>query len=141
MAQAIKSRAVMPTLDAARRRHTFAEVTLGLEPSSAVAEARRCLNCKAKPCVRGCPPVGVAIPEFLRLIAQGEFAAAEAKIKETNSLPAVCGRVCPRRASAKTLCFKKNGPAHCHRHAGTLCCRLCTPSENRQKPAEGCNRQ
>ncbi len=71
-----------------------------------MAEARRCLNCKAKPCVRGGCPVGVAIPEFLRLIAQGEFAAAEAKIKETNSLPAVCGRVCPpRRASAKNAVF------------------------------------
>ncbi len=106
MAQAIKSRAVMPTLDAARRRHTFAEVTLGLEPSSAVVEARRCLNCKAKPCVRGCP-VGVAIPEFLRLIAQGEFAAAEAKIKETNSLPAVCGRVCPQESQCEKRCVLK----------------------------------
>ncbi len=103
MAKAIKSRAVMPTLAPEKRRATFAEVTLGLDPQTAIDEARRCLNCRVRPCVQGCP-VGVAIPEFLQLIAQGDFAKAELKIKETNSLPAVCGRVCPQENQCERRC-------------------------------------
>ena len=63
----------------------------------AIEEATRCLNCKNKPCVSGCP-VGVQIPEFIALVAEGKFLEAAAKIKETSALPAVCGRVCPQES-------------------------------------------
>lgn len=106
MARAIKSRAEMPTIELEQRQRTFEEVTLGLDPRTAMAEAQRCLECKAKPCVTGCP-VGVPIPEFIKLIAQGDFAATEAKIKETNSLPAICGRVCPQESQCEARCVLK----------------------------------
>jgi glutamate synthase (NADPH/NADH) small chain len=69
----------------------------------AMAEAERCLNCKHKPCVSGCP-VQVPIPEFIQLVLAGEFEAADAKIKEKNSLPAICGRVCPQETQCEEVC-------------------------------------
>ena len=75
------------------RNKNFEEVCLGYTPEQAIEEAKRCLNCKNMPCISGCP-VNVKIPEFIALIAEGEFEKAYLKITETNSLPAVCGRVC-----------------------------------------------
>ncbi|HCJ41828.1 MAG TPA: dihydropyrimidine dehydrogenase, partial [Ruminococcus sp.] len=77
------------------RAKNFDEVTLGYSIEKAVREARRCLNCKARPCMNGCP-VGVRIPEFIEKVAEGDLESAYAIIKTTNSLPAVCGRVCPQ---------------------------------------------
>lgn len=68
-------------------------------------EALRCLQCKNKPCVVGCP-VYVKIPEFIQLIAEGKFEEAYDKIKETNSLPAVCGRVCPQESQCEKFCVR-----------------------------------
>ena len=68
-------------------------------------EATRCLNCKNKPCVGGCP-VNVQIPEFISLIKEGKFLEANAKIKETSSLPAVCGRVCPQESQCESKCVR-----------------------------------
>ena len=68
-------------------------------------EAQRCLNCKHKPCVKGCP-VNVQIPEFIMKVAQGDFEGAYNKIKETNSLPAICGRVCPQETQCEQECVR-----------------------------------
>ncbi len=103
MTRASKTRVEMPRRDPKERGTDFKEVALGLEPELAIAEAERCLNCRHKPCVSGCP-VEVPIPEFIQLILKGDFEAADAKIKETNSLPAVCGRVCPQETQCEQVC-------------------------------------
>ena len=87
------------------RAKNFDEVTLGYSLEKAVREARRCLNCKNKPCMNGCP-VGVRIPEFIAKVAEGDLAAAYEIIKTTNSLPAVCGRVCPQENQCEGKCVR-----------------------------------
>ncbi|MDO5142109.1 MAG: NADPH-dependent glutamate synthase [Eubacteriales bacterium] len=87
------------------RNQNFDEVTLGYTPEMAVEEAQRCLNCKHKPCISGCP-VQVKIPEFIALVAEGKFLEAAAKIKETSALPAVCGRVCPQETQCEQKCVR-----------------------------------
>ena len=74
---------------------TFDEVALGYDEETAVKEAERCLNCKHKPCVSGCP-VNINIPEFLSQIKKRDFVGAYNTIKQSNSFPAICGRVCPK---------------------------------------------
>lgn len=103
MSHVSKNRVLMPKHGADQRRCDFKEVALGLLPEQAIQEAQRCLNCRTRPCVSGCP-VEVLIPEFLQLVAQGEFEQAERKIKEKNSLPAVCGRVCPQEIQCEARC-------------------------------------
>lgn len=95
----------MPEQEPEIRNKNFKEVALGYEEKMAVEEAQRCLNCKTKPCVAGCP-VNVKIPEFIQLVADGRFEEAYYKIKETNSLPAVCGRVCPQESQCEQLCVR-----------------------------------
>ena len=87
------------------RNKNFLEVTTGYTPEMAIDEAKRCLNCKHKPCMEGCP-VSVKIPEFLLLVAEGDFEGAYQKIKETNALPAVCGRVCPQEKQCEAKCVR-----------------------------------
>ena len=87
------------------RNKNFEEVTLGYTAEMAVEEAQRCLNCKNKPCMTGCP-VQVKIPEFIALVAEGKFLEAAAKIKETSALPAVCGRVCPQESQCECHCVR-----------------------------------
>ncbi|MGM9612090.1 MAG: NADPH-dependent glutamate synthase [Butyricicoccus sp.] len=87
------------------RNKNFEEVTLGYTAEMAVEEAQRCLNCKNKPCMTGCP-VQVKIPEFISLVAEGKFLEAAAKIKETSALPAVCGRVCPQETQCECHCVR-----------------------------------
>ena len=82
----------MPEAEPNERNRNFEEVAKGYTEEQAINEAKRCLNCKNRPCVSGCP-VGVRIPEFIEKVAQGDFEGAYAVIKQTNSLPAVCGRV------------------------------------------------
>jgi len=98
------TRIPMPEQPAAERARNFREVPLGYTPEMAQEEASRCLQCKKAACVAGCP-VGVDIPGFLGLIAEGEFAKAAQKIKETNALPAVCGRVCPQESQCEARCI------------------------------------
>jgi len=102
----------MPEQDPQVRAKNFQEVPLGYTPEQAREEASRCLQCKKPSCVAGCP-VNVAIPEFVRLIAEGKFAEAARKIKETNCLPAVCGRVCPQETQCEERCTlgKKGEPS------------------------------
>ena len=85
------------------RRSNFEEVALGYNRHEAVAEAKRCLDCKKPPCIRGCP-VGVDIPRFIRQIAEEDFDSAALTLKSTNSLPAICGRVCPQETQCEAVC-------------------------------------
>ncbi len=87
------------------RNKNFLEVTTGYTPEMAMDEAERCLNCKNKPCMNGCP-VAVKIPEFIGRIKEGDFEGAYQKIKETNALPAVCGRVCPQEKQCESKCVR-----------------------------------
>ena len=87
------------------RNKNFLEVTTGYTEEMAIDEAQRCLNCKTKPCMQGCP-VSVKIPEFLTYLKDGDFEGAYQKIKETNALPAVCGRVCPQEKQCESKCVR-----------------------------------
>ncbi|MCH5161401.1 MAG: NADPH-dependent glutamate synthase [Clostridiales bacterium] len=93
----------MPALDPKIRATNFDEVALGYSETTAVAEANRCLNCKNRPCVSGCP-VNVNIPEFITKVKSGDFEGAYKIIAETSSLPAVCGRVCPQETQCECKC-------------------------------------
>lgn len=95
----------MPEQKPEDRVRNFLEVPAGYSPETAMLEAERCLQCKTKPCVEGCP-VGVDIPGFIALVAGGKFIEAALKIKETNSLPAVCGRVCPQEEQCEARCVR-----------------------------------
>ncbi len=93
----------MPTQDAKVRARNFSEVALGYSQEVAISEAERCLNCKHKPCVSGCP-VNIDIPNFISLIKTGDFEGAYQVINKTSSLPAVCGRVCPQETQCESKC-------------------------------------
>ncbi len=95
----------MPEQEAMERARNFTEVNLGLEEAVAIREAQRCLQCKNPVCIQGCP-VNVRIPEFLNKVAEGDFASAAAILKQTNALPAVCGRVCPQEVQCESKCVR-----------------------------------
>ena len=99
-----KSRQKMNERAASERKKDFNEVPLGYTPQQAIAEAKRCIQCKKPLCVTGCP-VEINIPAFIKLIAEGKFDEAAKKIKETNALPAVCGRVCPQEEQCEKKCI------------------------------------
>ncbi|HEX3046710.1 MAG TPA: NADPH-dependent glutamate synthase [Bacillota bacterium] len=105
------SRQVMPKQDPVARGKNFNEVALGYTETQAVTEASRCLNCKKPLCVQGCP-VEVDIPGFITKIKERDFLGAVAQIKEKNSLPAICGRVCPQETQCEEKCIlgKKGEP-------------------------------
>lgn len=94
----------MPAQDPKERINNFNEVALGYTPEMAIEEANRCILCKKPGCVKGCP-VEIDIPAFIGLIQKGDFDGAIAKIKEKNSLPAVCGRVCPQESQCESKCL------------------------------------
>ncbi len=104
-------RVVMPEQDAEKRKENFEEVALGLGEKEAMLEASRCLQCKKKPCVAGCP-VEIDIPAFIKAIGEGDFMGAAARLKEQNNLPAICGRVCPQETQCEQVCTlgKKGEP-------------------------------
>ena len=87
------------------RNKNFLEVAEGYTEDMAVREALRCLQCRKHPCMSGCP-VSVRIPEFINKIAEGEFEEAYQIIKSTNSLPAICGRVCPQENQCEGSCVR-----------------------------------
>jgi len=100
----IKKEAVlMPKQDPKERGRNFSEVALGYTEEQTVAEAERCLQCAKAPCVEGCP-VEVDIPAFIQLIRERKFDEAIRKVKEKNSLPAICGRVCPQEVQCQASC-------------------------------------
>ena len=95
----------MPEQDPLVRNKNFDEVALGYTAEMAIDEAKRCLNCKNSLCRTGCP-VSVRIPEFIAKVAEGDFDAAYDIITSTNSLPAVCGRVCPQEKQCESKCVR-----------------------------------
>ena len=95
----------MPSQDPNVRNKNFQEVTLGYTEEMALDEAKRCLNCKHKPCVSGCP-VNISIPEFIAKCAEGDFEGAYQVISRSSSLPAVCGRVCPQESQCEGKCVR-----------------------------------
>ena len=101
----------MPEQDPKVRVKNFNEVPTGYTEETAIAEAKRCIQCKKPGCIAGCP-VDVDIPGFIALIAAGKFIEAALKLKETNALPAVCGRVCPQEDQCEKVCIlgKKGEP-------------------------------
>ena len=101
----------MPTQAPEVRAHNFSEVALGYTEETAVAEAERCLNCKNRPCVAGCP-VNIHIPEFIQKVKARDYEGAYQVINQTSSLPAVCGRVCPQETQCEKVCVVgvKNEP-------------------------------
>ena len=95
----------MPSQDPLVRNKNFKEVALGYDEATAIEEAKRCVHCKNKPCVAGCP-VAVDIPAFIALVAEGKFEEAYEVIQRTSSLPAVCGRVCPQETQCEGKCTR-----------------------------------
>lgn len=105
MANMSLTKVEMPVQDGEVRRHNFEEVALGYRREMAMEEAGRCLNCKHRPCIKGCP-VSVKIPDFIAEVAKGDFKKAYEVIHETSSLPAVCGRVCPQENQCEKECVR-----------------------------------
>ena len=98
-------RVIMPELDAEYRSHTRTEeVNRGLTKEMAIKEAHRCLDCVKPSCIEGCP-VNINIPSFIKNIERGQFIAAAKVLKNTSSLPAVCGRVCPQEKQCESKCI------------------------------------
>lgn len=95
----------MPVQDGEIRRNNFEEVALGYTEEMAIEEANRCLHCPTKPCISGCP-VAVNIPDFIEEVKNGEFEKAYQIIRQTSSLPAVCGRVCPQETQCESKCVR-----------------------------------
>lgn len=95
----------MAVQEPSARRNNFREVALGYTTEQAMDEAKRCLNCKTRPCVSGCP-VEIAIPDFIAKVAQGDFEGAYDVIAQYSSLPAVCGRVCPQEKQCERECVR-----------------------------------
>ncbi len=104
-------RVKMPEQDPRQRSRNFQEVNLGLTKQQAMREAQRCLQCKSQPCVEGCP-VRVRIPEFLEAVAEDNMPLAAHILLADNTLPAVCGRVCPQEEQCEIVCVRsaKSGP-------------------------------
>ena len=111
MLEKANKREAMPKQDPKLRIQNFNEVALGYTKERALREASRCLACKKSPCIAGCP-VDIDIPGFIALMRQGDFIGAIHKIKEKNSLPAICGRVCPQEVQCEASCVlsKKGQP-------------------------------
>jgi glutamate synthase (NADPH/NADH) small chain len=98
-------RSEMPVQDPQIRNKNFSEVALGYSEAQAIDEAQRCLNCKHKPCMSGCP-VQIDIPAFIKEVAAGDFAAAYLVLAQSSTLPAVCGRVCPQESQCEQKCVR-----------------------------------
>ncbi len=95
----------MPHQEPLVRNKNFLEVATGYDEQTAMDEALRCLHCKHKPCISGCP-VQIHIPDFIAKVAEGDFEAAYQIISESSSLPAVCGRVCPQERQCESKCVR-----------------------------------
>jgi len=111
MAKLDLNRQPMPAQDPVERSKNFNEVALGYSEEQTFAEAQRCVSCKTHPCMAGCP-VNVDIPEFVSALKTGDLAAAAVALKRKNSLPGICGRVCPQETQCEAACLlsKKGAP-------------------------------
>ncbi len=101
----IKKKTPMPEMDPALRVQGFEEVACGYDGDLALRESARCLNCRNRPCVAGCP-VGIDIPGFIMKIKAGDPSSAYGILKQNNALPAVCGRVCPQESQCEKVCVR-----------------------------------
>jgi glutamate synthase (NADPH/NADH) small chain len=99
----LKTKTPMPCADAGERRHTFGEVALGYTLEMARQEADRCIQCKNRPCVAGCP-VEIDIPAFVQRVSEGDYQGAFNTLMAKNVLPSICGRVCPQEEQCEKLC-------------------------------------
>ncbi len=141
-------RQAMPEQEPGARVRNFLEVPLGYGAEQAALEAKRCIQCKKPSCIAGCP-VDVDIPGFIKKLAEGDVIGAARKIKETNSLPAVCGRVCPQESQCEQACIlgKKGDPvaigrlerfaADCERAAGKVEIPECAPPTGKRVAIAG----
>jgi len=111
MAKIDLNRVSMPKQEPLARAKNFNEVALGYNAEMALAEASRCIQCKKRPCVEGCP-VGVDIPDFIASVRDGNMPEAVRVLKGKNSLPGICGRVCPQETQCEEVCSlgKKGAP-------------------------------
>jgi len=111
MAKLDLNRVAMPKQEPLDRAKNFNEVAYGYSEEQALAEANRCIQCPKRPCVGGCP-VGVDIPEFIKALREGDMPEAARALKGKNSLPGVCGRVCPQESQCEAVCTlgKKGAP-------------------------------
>jgi len=111
MAKLNLNREPMPRQDPKLRRRNFNEVALGYTSELAKSEASRCIQCPKRPCIEGCP-VGVDIPDFIKAVRDGEMPEAVRILKSKNSLPGICGRVCPQETQCEEVCSlgKKGAP-------------------------------
>ena len=111
MAKLNLNRIPMPRQDGKERRSNFNEVALGYSDEQAIAEAQRCIQCPRQPCIAGCP-VGIDIPGFINAIIEKDMPEAARILKNKNSLPAICGRVCPQESQCEVVCTlaKKGAP-------------------------------
>jgi glutamate synthase (NADPH/NADH) small chain len=98
-----KTKTPMPCAEASARSHSFDEVALGYTAEMAIAEAARCIDCRKRPCIAGCP-VEIDIPPFITQVAAGDFRAAFRTLSDKNLLPAICGRVCPQEEQCEAEC-------------------------------------
>ena len=105
MANMQMNKTPMPEQEPNVRNANFQEVALGYTMEQAQNEAQRCLNCKNKPCVSGCP-VGIPIPDFIAKVAEGDLAAAYQLLSDANALPAISGRVCPQETQCEQKCVR-----------------------------------
>ncbi|MDO8635705.1 MAG: FAD-dependent oxidoreductase, partial [Dehalococcoidia bacterium] len=105
------NRVSMPKQEPEKRGSNFTEVALGYTHEQAIAEASRCLQCPKRPCITGCP-VSISIPDFIKVLLEGDLAKSVQVLKEANSLPGICGRVCPQESQCEAMCViaKKNAP-------------------------------
>jgi len=97
------NRVEMPRQDPIERGGNFDEVALGYSEEQALEEASRCIQCPKRPCVDGCP-VNVRIPEFITALRDGDMPEAVKALQDKNSLPGVCGRVCPQESQCENSC-------------------------------------
>jgi glutamate synthase (NADPH/NADH) small chain len=111
MAKIDLNRVEMPRQDPLVRAKNFEEVATGYSPEDAIKEANRCLQCKKRNCVAGCP-VGVNIPEFIKALREGQMPESVIQLQAKNSLPGICGRVCPQESQCEASCalFKQKAP-------------------------------
>jgi glutamate synthase (NADPH/NADH) small chain len=111
MAKIDLNRVEMPRQNPQIRARNFEEVAIGYSQSESAREASRCLQCKKRNCTVGCP-VGVNIPEFIKALQEGNLPEAVAQLKAKNSLPGICGRVCPQESQCEASCTlaKQNAP-------------------------------
>ena len=106
MANMSPNKVPMPQQEPDVRNKNFDEVATGYTAEMAMEEASRCINCKNKPCMTGCP-VNVPIPGFIEQVAAGNFEKAYEIITSENALPAICGRVCPQENQCEKFCVRK----------------------------------